>query len=71
MDFHTIKIVLGISVPFLLATLWAVIHAAQKEFGSLREKVLWMMVAAVPFIGFVIYLIFGFRRGKKMGETNG
>ena len=71
MDFYTIKIVLGLSVPFLLATLWAVIHAAQKEFGSLREKVLWMMIAAVPFIGFIIYLIFGFRRGKKMVETNG
>jgi hypothetical protein len=70
MDFHTIKVVLGLSVPFLLATLWAVIHAAQKEFGSLREKVLWMMVAAIPFIGFIIYLIFGFRRGKKVGETN-
>ena len=66
MDFHTIKIVLGLSVPFLLATLWAVIHAAQKEFGSLREKVLWMMVAAIPFIGFIIYLVFGFRKGKKM-----
>ena len=65
MDFQTIKMVLGLSVPFLLATLWAVIHAAQKEFGSLREKVLWMMVAAIPFIGFIIYLIFGFRRGKK------
>lgn len=65
MDFHTIKIVLGISVPFLLATLWAVIHAAQKEFGSLREKVLWMMIAAIPFIGFILYLIFGCRKGKK------
>ena len=65
MDFHTIKMVLGLSVPFLLATLWAVIHAAQKEFGSLREKVLWMMIAAIPFIGFIIYLIFGFRKGKK------
>ena len=71
MDFHTIKIVLGLSVPFLLATLWAVIHAAQKEFGSLREKVLWMMIAAIPFIGFIIYLLFGFRRGKKLGEING
>jgi hypothetical protein len=70
MDFHTIKMVLGLSVPFLLATLWAVIHAAQKEFGSLREKVLWMMVAAIPFIGFIIYLIFGFRKGKKLGDTN-
>ena len=64
MDFHTIKIVLGISVPFLLATLWAVIDAAQKEFGSLRKKVLWMIVAAIPFICFIIYLIFGFRKGK-------
>ena len=70
MDFHTIKMVLGLSVPFLLATLWAVIHAAQKEFGSLREKVLWMMIAAIPFIGFIIYLIFGFRKGKKKGEMN-
>ena len=70
MDFDTIKMVLGLSVPFLLATLWAVIHAAQKEFGSLREKVLWMMIAAIPFIGFIIYLIFGFRKGKKKGEMN-
>ena len=70
MDFHTIKIVLGLSVPFLLATLWAVIDAAQKEFGSLRVKVLWMIVAAIPFIGFIIYLIFGFRRGKKLREMN-
>jgi hypothetical protein len=70
MDFHTIKVVLGLSVPFLLATLWAVIHAAQKEFGSLREKVLWMMIAAVPFVGFIIYLLFGLRKGKKSGEAN-
>ena len=70
MDFYTIKMVLGLSVPFMLATLWAVIHAAQKDFGSLREKVLWMMVAAIPFIGFIVYLIFGFRKGKKLGDTN-
>jgi hypothetical protein len=70
MDFQTIKIVLALAAPFLLATLWAVIHASQKEFGSLREKVLWMMVAAIPFIGFLIYLIFGFRKGKKMGEIH-
>lgn len=70
MDFHTIKIVLGLSVPFLLATLWAVIHASKNEFGSLKKKVLWMAIAAIPFIGFIIYLIFGFRKGKKLGEMN-
>lgn len=70
MDLLTIKVVLGLSVPFLLATLWAVINAAQKEFGSLREKAIWMMVAAIPFFGFIIYLIFGFRKKNKMGEIN-
>ncbi len=70
MDFQTIKVVLGLAVPFLLATLWAIIHAAQKEFDSFREKVLWMMIAAIPFIGFIIYLIFGFRKGTKKGETH-
>ena len=70
MDFQTIKVVLGLAAPFLLATLWAIIHAAQKEFDSFREKVLWMMIAAIPFIGFIIYLIFGFRKGTKKGETH-
>ena len=70
MDFYTIKMVLGLSIPFLLATLWAIIHAAQNEFGNLREKSFWMIVAAIPFIGFIIYLIFGFRKWKKKGETN-
>jgi hypothetical protein len=70
MNFETIKIVLALAAPFLLATLWAIIHASQKEFGSLKEKTIWMLVAAIPFIGFIIYLIFGFRKGKKLGENH-
>jgi hypothetical protein len=70
MDIQTIKTVLAIAVPFLLATLWAVIHASQREFGSLRSKVLWMMIAAIPFIGFIIYVLFGIRKGKKIGESH-
>ncbi len=69
MDLHTIKIVLGLSVPFLLMTLWAVIHAAQKEFGSLREKVIWVVIAGIPFIGFIFYLMFGFPRKIKPGDS--
>lgn len=65
MDFNTFTVVIGLSIPFLLMTLWAVINAAQKEFGSLRQKALWMIIAAIPFVGFVIYLIFGFRKGVK------
>ncbi len=65
MDLNTFTVIIGLSIPFLLMTLWAVINAANKEFGSLSQKAIWMIIAAIPFIGFVIYLIFGFRRGKK------
>jgi len=52
-------------VPFFIGTVWAVVDAAQKEFGTLGRKVAWVVVAGVPFVGFIVYLLFGFRRGKK------
>jgi len=64
MDLHTIKVVLMLTAPFLLGTLWATVNAAQKDFGTMGKKALWMFIAAIPFIGFIIYLIFGMRRGK-------
>ena len=65
MELKTVFVIAGLTVPFMLLTLWAVVNAAQKDFGTLGKKALWMMVAAVPFIGFIIYLLFGFRKGKK------
>ena len=65
MDLHTIKVVLAITAPFLLLTVWAIVNAGQKDFGSLGKKAIWMMIAAIPFIGAFIYLIFGFRKGQK------
>jgi len=65
MDLQAIMIFLALCIPFFLMTIWAVVNAAQKDFPSFREKVIWLMVTAIPFIGFIIYLIFGFRRGKK------
>ena len=64
MDFHTIKVVLMLTAPFLLGTLWAVINAAQKDFETFNAKLIWLFIAAIPFIGFIIYLIFGMRKGK-------
>ena len=69
MDLNTMLIVIGICTPFVLATFWAVLDAAQKEFGSFGHKAAWMLVGAVPFIGFVIYLLFGFKKGKRPGEA--
>jgi hypothetical protein len=65
MDLHTVKVLVLLSLPFILTTFWAVLNAAQKDFGSLAHKAAWMLVAAIPFIGFIIYLLFGLRRGKR------
>ena len=70
MDLHTAKVILAISVPFLLATVWAIVNAAQKDFGSTGAKVTWVLVAGIPFVGVIFYLLFGFRRGKKPADEN-
>lgn len=69
MDFNTALKFVGICIPFFLATVWAVVDAAQREFGSLGAKVAWMAVAAIPFVGFIIYFAAGLRRGKKPGQS--
>ncbi len=67
MDIRAIAIFVGLCVPFFLGTIWAVVDAAQRDFGSMGKKAMWLIIASVPFIGFIIYLLIGFRRGKKTG----
>jgi len=43
------------------------VDVAQKDFGTTGRKALWWIIASVPFAGFIVYLIFGFRKGKKTG----
>jgi hypothetical protein len=50
-----------------MGTIWAIVDVAQKDFGTMGKKALWWIIASVPFIGFIVYLIFGFRKGKKTG----
>jgi len=68
MDLKTTGIFIMLCVPFLLLTVWAVVNAAEKDFPSMKEKALWLFVAAIPFVGFVIYFPVGSRRGKKPGK---
>jgi len=67
MELKTIAIFVGLCVPFFLGTIWAVVDVAQKDFGTMGKKALWWIIASVPFIGFIIYLIVGFRKGNKTG----
>ena len=57
--------VLGVCIPFVLLTFWAIFDAARRDFGTIEKKAVWVLVSAVPFIGFIIYLIFGLKRGRK------
>ena len=64
MDLKTALVLVGLTIPFIAMSLWAIVNASRKEFGSLQAKAIWMLVAAIPFIGFFIYLIFGMKRGR-------
>jgi hypothetical protein len=52
-------------VAFFLLTCVAILDIARKDFGSIEMKALWaFIVALVPFIGVLVYLIFGRTRGR-------
>ena len=60
-------IIIGIGIMFYTLTCLAFIDIARKDFGSIGKKVLWGFIAFIPFAGCVIYLAFGFRKGKIIG----
>ena len=57
--------ILLIAALSLGLTMLALIDIIKKDFGSTKTKVLWHFVALIPLIGWLIYLIFGFRKGSK------
>jgi uncharacterized membrane protein YhaH (DUF805 family) len=67
LDTTTIFFWLKIGVVFYLLTIAAIIDIARKDFGSIGMKALWAAIALIPFVGWLIYLIFGFRKGQKPG----
>ena len=69
MDIKSAVIFVGLCVPFFMGTIWAIVDVAQKDFGTVGKKALWWVIASIPFIGFIVYLLFGFRKGKKTGLT--
>ncbi|MEW6671255.1 MAG: PLDc N-terminal domain-containing protein [Thermodesulfobacteriota bacterium] len=64
---RTAIVLLALSVPFFILTVWAVVDAALKDFGTPVKKALWLIVASIPYIGCMIYFAIGFRKGKKTG----
>ncbi|KPA18053.1 conserved hypothetical protein, membrane [Candidatus Magnetomorum sp. HK-1] len=58
-------IIIGTGLFFLLLTWWAIFDIAYKDFGSFEKKLIWAFVALIPFIGCILYLVFGYRSGTK------
>ncbi|MBU1162016.1 MAG: PLDc N-terminal domain-containing protein [Proteobacteria bacterium] len=61
----TVIVWIKISVVFYLLTILAIVDIVRKDFGTIGKKALWGIIAMIPFVGWLIYLIFGFRKGKK------
>ena len=57
---------IGLAIPPLL-NIWAICHSALRVFpGGPQERVLWTILAAIiPFLGGIIYLLFGMKRSRK------
>ncbi len=53
------------AVVCLGLTMLALMDILSKDFGSTRVKVLWHFLALIPFIGWLLYLLFGFRKGRR------
>ncbi|MBI9077758.1 MAG: PLDc N-terminal domain-containing protein [Desulfatibacillum sp.] len=58
-------IVLSLGVLFLILTWWAIFHIAARDFGSTERKAIWGVVSLVPFLGVLIYIIWGRKQGKR------
>lgn len=64
MDQTVLYLLLIFAVSFGL-TMLALIDIILKDFGSTKAKVIWHFIAIVPIIGWLIYLIFGFKKGQR------
>jgi len=63
---QTILYILLISAISFGLTMLALIDIILKDFGSIKVKIIWHFVAIIPIIGWLIYLIFGFKKGQSI-----
>ena len=64
----TITFFVGLGIAFYVITCLAVFDIANKDFGKLSYKFMWGIIALIPFVGCIIYFVFGFRKGKRTSK---
>ncbi|MDA3787235.1 MAG: PLDc N-terminal domain-containing protein [Desulfobacula sp.] len=62
---QTVLYVLLVSAISFGLTMLALTDIILKDFGSTKAKIIWHFIAIVPIIGWLIYLIFGFKKGQR------
>ncbi|MBU0464544.1 MAG: PLDc N-terminal domain-containing protein [Proteobacteria bacterium] len=62
---QTILYVLLVSAISFGLTMLALTDIILKDFGSTKAKIIWHFIAIVPIIGWLIYLIFGSKKGQR------
>ena len=65
MELKTTITFIAMTIPFLLLTIWMLVDISLKRFNSPGEKAAWWILTLTPFIGWLIYFVFGYRRGRK------
>lgn len=64
MDQLVLYILLVFAASFLL-TMVALRDIILKDFGSTRAKFIWHFIAVVPLVGWLVYLVFGYKKGRR------
>lgn len=64
MDQLLVYILLVFAASFLL-TMVALRDIILKDFGSTRAKFIWHFIAIVPLVGWLVYLVFGYKKGRR------
>lgn len=63
----TLAMVVTVTAAFLLLSWWSIRDAFHREFGSTNEKFFWVQLSVlVPFLGGIVYLLVGRKRGRKL-----
>ncbi|MBT7085222.1 MAG: hypothetical protein HN931_03500 [Desulfobacterales bacterium] len=66
---NDVIIILGAGITCFILTCFAILDVARKDFASIQIKALWGFIAFIPFIGFIIYFLFGFRKGIPQSNS--
>jgi hypothetical protein len=65
----TVIIIVGAVVASSLTTCWSLVDVAGRDFGAIEKKAVWGVVAFIPFVGWMVYLLWGRKRGRRREDA--